>query len=342
MGNVFRVADENRLEVFKELPAGNYVINHDQMHGFFLEKTDAFPACKKYYGDLTRNADRILSTFYSRVGTTGVLLTGEKGSGKSLLAKELAIRVAAEREIPCLIVNSPWAGEDFFKFIQDFKQPIMILFDEYEKVYQNDENGNSPQQAILTLLDGVYSSTKLVVLTCNNVWQVDENMWNRPGRIFYLIDFEGLSEDFVTEYCNDMLQNKTHIPQVISTVRMFEAFNFDMLKSLVEEMNRYDESPRDALRILNVRPQYMNQKHYDIAIYKGKKKLEEFSWWGNPTREVYRTRVDISDDESVSLAVGPGDIVSVGERGSVIEYQKDGFRVVATSDQDSGFKMKVF
>ncbi|HRZ82907.1 MAG TPA: hypothetical protein P5069_10620, partial [Candidatus Hydrogenedentes bacterium] len=45
--------------------------------------------------------------------------------------------------------------EAFNTFMQAIEQPLVVLFDEFEKVYDDQE-----QQALLTLLDGVYPSNK--------------------------------------------------------------------------------------------------------------------------------------------------------------------------------------
>ena len=89
----------------------------------------------------------------------------------------------------------------------------MVLFDEFEKVYDSDE-----QEEMLTLLDGVFPSKKLFVLTCNDKWRVNQHMRNRPGRIFYMLDFTGLDEDFVVEYCHDNLKNLANIDGVLTEI----------------------------------------------------------------------------------------------------------------------------
>jgi hypothetical protein len=182
------------------------------------------------------------------------MLTGEKGSGKSLLAKTISME-GNERGIPTIIINAPWHGDAFNSLIQSIEQPAVILFDEFEKVYDSEQ-----QEKILTLLDGVFPTQKLFVFTCNDKWRVDQHMRNRPGRIFYMLDFSGLEPAFIEEYCNDNLNAKEYIPVIVKLSTLFAQFNFDMLKSLIEEMNRYDEAPTEALRMLNVRPEFDNGK----------------------------------------------------------------------------------
>lgn len=261
-GNTFRVADNNSIDLQNHLPAGNYVVKQDQFGGMFLEQVDSFTAMSKLYGNTTQHAERIMSTFLDRQGkSTGVLLTGEKGSGKTLLAKTLSLELAHRWGIPTILINSPWRGDSFNKLIQDIDQPCMVLFDEFEKVYDSDE-----QEGMLTLLDGVYPSQKLFVLTCNDKWRIDHHMRNRPGRIFYMIDFRGLSQEFVIEYCNDNLNDKTQIQGVCTIAAMFAEFNFDMLKALVEEMNRFKESAADSMKLLNARAEFGGSTEYEVKV----------------------------------------------------------------------------
>src|SRR4029078_12619167 len=65
---------------------------------------------------------------------TGALMVGEKGSGKSLLAKLVSAN-SQEKGLPTLIIPRPWCGDMFNRFLQSIEQPTVILFDEFEKVY---------------------------------------------------------------------------------------------------------------------------------------------------------------------------------------------------------------
>ena len=149
----------------------------------YLEGIEVFDIQGKIYGDTVKRAERILYSFMDRPSGTGVMLTGEKGSGKTLLAKMLSFK-GYEQDIPTIVINQPWCGEAFNAFIQSIEQPVIVLFDEFEKVYDQDD-----QEQMLTLLDGVYPSKKLFVLTCNDKWRVNAHMRNRPGRIFYSMEY---------------------------------------------------------------------------------------------------------------------------------------------------------
>lgn len=309
-GNNFRVSTKEAMDLHDFLPAGNYTVKFDQQSSqFYLEAIDAFEIRGKIYGDTLKNTDRILRTFKDRSASTGVMLTGEKGSGKTLLAKNIAATAVAEG-IPTIVINAPWKGDGFNKFLQMIEQPTVILFDEFEKVYDRED-----QEHILTLLDGVFPSKKLFMLTCNDKWRVDQHMRNRPGRIFYMIDFKGLDANFIREYCEDNLNAKEHIDQIVSIAGTFDQFNFDMLKALVEDMNRYNETPQDVLRLLNAKPEFSGSSKYVVeflqsdGIHISPDLIPNKEWGGNPLQEA--PHIDFKKYSDDSQLVDPNAPVCV-------------------------------
>ena len=299
-GNTFKVSTKEAMDLHERLPVGTYTVGFDKMAGqFFLEQIDSFEIKGKLYGDTTRHAGRILSTFIDRTASTGVMLTGEKGSGKTLLTKRIAIN-AAEQGIPTIVINQAWCGEGFNAFMQMIDQPTVVLFDEFEKVYDRDD-----QEKMLTLLDGVYPSKKLFLLTCNDKWRVDQHMRNRPGRIFYMIDFKGLDVDFIREYCEDNLKEKKHIDTICRIASLFSQFNFDMLKAMVEEMNRYGETPQEVLKLLNAKPEFSEESKYKVQLQVDgidlkDEVVETREWHGNPLIKgvsIDYKKIDGKDDD---------------------------------------------
>lgn len=231
-GDSFYAASQSALNLHSELPLGSYTVGWNEMlQEFYLKQIQPFDlAGKKLYGDTMDHAKRILDTFRAREGkSTGVLLAGEKGSGKTLLAKHISIQGAALLGISTIVINEPWSGEKFNAFIQSIQQPTIVLFDEFEKVYRQtgtemtadvelqerrmrygtgmhheissreSKISNQNQDAILTLLDGVYPSTMLFLFTVNDKKLISKNMMNRPGRIYYVLDFSGLGSNFIRD-----------------------------------------------------------------------------------------------------------------------------------------------
>ena len=330
-GTSFRVSSKEAMDLHEQLPAGNYTVAVDMMGNFYLEQIDGFEIPTKMYGNTLRHTDRIINSFWSRPQQTGVLLNGEKGSGKTLLAKNISVELA-KQGVPTIVINRDWTGDGFFKLLQDIDQPCVVLFDEFEKVYDREK-----QEEILTLLDGVFGSKKLYILTVNDKWRVDSHMRNRPGRIFYLLDFKGLDIEFIREYCVDNLINKQYIDQICSLTSLFGEFNFDMLKALVEEMNRYNETPTEALEMLNAKPEYDSGAKYEVKLIDGGKEIKTVTdiWKGNPLA-ISGVNIeydpDPNDDDSdwVDLRFTPEHLINLNSQEGKFIFESKGARLILT------------
>jgi hypothetical protein len=260
-GNAWSLTPNARMDVRDALPAGNYTVCKNPLTGeYFLEESENFTLPIKLYGKTERHGERILSTFKARqMGTqVGVFLSGTKGSGKTLLAKYIAIQSG----LPVIIVNTPYTDERFMRTIQGIEQPAVVLFDEFEKLYNQED-----QESILTLFDGVYTAqNKIMIITCNDKWAVREFFHNRPSRLRYSINFEGLTAEFVEEYCDDQLQDRKYLKSILTLLGTTDEFNFDMLQTLVDELNRWGGDFEETLEILNVKPITTARSKWTLSV----------------------------------------------------------------------------
>lgn len=256
---------------------------------------------------------------------------GEKGSGKTLLTKVISL-AAAKLGIPTIVVNSALKGESFNAFLQLIEQPTVMIFDEYEKVY----SGYGDQDKLLTLLDGVYTSKKLFLLTTNSRWGVNHHMLNRPGRLFYVMNFYGLNLEFVKGYAQENLVDKSHVDRVCVVAAVFDAFNLDMLKALIQEMNRYKESPGQSLKYLNVTPEFNRGQDYSVvwtgtdgAVIPFKTDDEGKHWSGNPiTKKVVLDAA--GEDAKTKIIFDASHFHHLDPATKSFTFSKDGHTVVMT------------
>jgi hypothetical protein len=258
---------------YDKLPAGTYVLNTGE-EGFYLTEIELFTLPAKTYGPEIRRHERVINTFLDRPATTGVMLTGEKGAGKTLLAKKISIELAERHGIPTIVINSAYSGDAFNAFMQSITQPVMIMLDEFEKVY-----GSERQNALLTLLDGTMSSKKLFVIAINSIARMNDFMINRPGRFFYVFNYGGISEEAVREYTQENLLDQSKVESVVNYSSLFGNFTFDMLAAIVQEMNRYNESVAEVLQYINVSMDRGGGDVYDIKHVELRDIGEDYIEW---------------------------------------------------------------
>lgn len=245
-GDVFLASD--RGDEIPRIPTGVYTVKFNPMIGFYLKAHGAFEMPTKTYGNAAERAAKVISTFKSREGkNTGVLLSGNKGSGKTMLSRIVCALAVAE-DMPVLLIEEPFAGSDFNAFMNSITQPIVAFIDEFEKKY----NDHDKQNGLLSLLDGTGVNNKLFMATTND-GAVSEFLLSRPSRIFYHWGYQKLEEEVLIGYCQDNLVNLNFLPQIQVLWGISTDMSFDVMQSVVEELNRYPEQDFvDLLLDMNV------------------------------------------------------------------------------------------
>lgn len=230
------------------IPPGTFGVGVTMDGTFYLYPKNDMEIPSITYGDTDDKSERIIKTFLSREGkNTGILLEGTKGSGKTLQAKMLSVALR-KIGIPTISIGSPFNGEGFINFMSQIKQPIMVMVDEFDKLYAEKEH----QDGLLTLLDGVGGYDKLFVLTKNDGY-VSEFLRNRPSRIFYSFSYKKLPKSTLDDYLAKNLDNKAFLADFETLYNLSADLNFDVIQSLVEELNRYpDDKFSDALTLMGI------------------------------------------------------------------------------------------
>lgn len=192
---------------------------------------------------------RVINNFNNSDKTTGVLLAGLKGSGKTLAAKQLC----KQANLPIIIVDPSFRTSDLNRFFTLFSTPVAIIFDEVDK---NTDRGWDTAQ-MLSFLDGMQNTCKkLVVFTCNDVRPLDENMLDRCSRIRYYKTYYALNRDTVNMIINDKFGKESNI-LLDFIMKRFKTINYDNVISFVKEVFDYcddinEESLEDLIKDMNI------------------------------------------------------------------------------------------
>lgn len=261
LDKTIRQFEYDSVDINEQLKAGVYQMGVDQM-GIYLAEEDTFKLPIKLYGDVIKNSDRILKTFSQRSKSTGVLLNGLKGSGKTITAKYIC-NEAVHLGMPVILVNNKMPQPMFNDFLKKIAQECVVFFDEFEKTHSTyrGEDEDDEQEDLLTLLDGVSSTKKLLIFTCNDEGKINEFMINRPARIYYNIKYGSLSIDEIKEFAEDNLTNKEALSNLLLADSLVD-FSYDILNSLIEELNIHNCDVSEALEIMNIKMD--KSQSYDV------------------------------------------------------------------------------
>jgi hypothetical protein len=264
-GDISRIFGDD-LKTFGQLPSGNYKVCFDKMMGFYLLDTDSFKVEEKQYGQHPLKIAKVEKLFDSIDRSVGIILSGEKGMGKSMFARALSASFAEDREhrnIPTVIVNYAFPG--VVDFLESIKQECIVLFDEFEKVFDNGEQ-KEPQDRLLSLFDGVSQTKRLYVVTVNDIRRVNQYMINRPGRFHYHLQFSYPSHEEIAEYLKDKL-----LPEYYDQIGIVQRFssrasmNYDALRAIAHELNQ-GYTFKETIEDLNVSTPESDMSVYSVNI----------------------------------------------------------------------------
>ena len=232
-GTKYSVYD-NGIETYERLPMGTYVVGYDKNEGCFLVRIGNVAVKEKTYGVHDHKLEKVMASFTGFSRSLGVILSGDKGIGKSLFAKKLC-EAAVNMGYPVVIVDACLPG--IARFIESIEQECVVLFDEFDKTFRTNRD-NDEQAALLSLFDGTSGGKKLFVVTCNELYGLNNYIVNRPGRFHYHFRFDYPTPEDIREYLTDKLDANYHgqISSVIEFSRKI-SLNYDCLRAIAFELN---------------------------------------------------------------------------------------------------------
>lgn len=253
----------NSVKTFDLLPAQSYNICFNPKQGFWLEQAPDLSVNEKVYGVHTEKVEKVYNAFKIFNRNLGVILSGDKGIGKSIFAKLLSIK-SIENGYPLIIVNSYYPG--IADFINEIEQEVVVLFDEFDKTFSTNDRNNAgdPQTEMLTLFDGLSTGKKLFIITCNELKNLNDYLVNRPGRFHYHFRFDYPQDEEIREYLQDKI-NKEYWGEINKVIGFSKkvSINYDCLRAIAFELSlgsSFEEAIKD-LNIINLR-----KERYDIIL----------------------------------------------------------------------------
>ena len=252
------------------LEANVYSIYVSPLAGPELEIVDNIDLSvpKRVYGNIMERVDKSFKAYSYRERNTGILLSGERGMGKTLFIR-IAINRALEMGIPVLMLRKTSSLESIIDTVNSITQPLLVVMDEFEKNFSISSDGDGPdngdQTQFLTMLDGLGSSEKrMFIASINSTYNINEFLLNRPGRFYYHFDFPSLGEKECTEYLSHETRglNKKTIQYAVMAMQNY-SINYDGLAAIATELN-HGHPIEDTLRDLNLDRQ--GNSSYEVVV----------------------------------------------------------------------------
>lgn len=240
VGNEITVKPKLEGLAYELIKGKVYDLKYNRMEGksYLVENGDLNMPKKLYKLDEDNNfINRVLTYFNSESSnqTTGVLLAGTKGTGKTMLSK----RIALESNLPIIVVATDYPADKLSAFFKNFTTPVVIMFDEIEK---NDYWWETKD--LLGFLDGVESTAKkLVLMTCNRAEKIDENFFDRCSRVRYFKQYEANSNYVFVRY---MAEDKgvKNIDEVVNFINKYmKVKSFDNISAFLDEVVLFEDIP---------------------------------------------------------------------------------------------------
>lgn len=307
IGDKFLTFPEGDINFYDNFPAGTYKIVYDPHTGpSIVESHDIDMKEPKLYGNAQRRVDKVISKWEKMDTSYGVIASGTKGMGKSLIVSAVAKTAMEKYGLPVFIADTPFP--DIADFIESNIGEAVVIFDEFEKKFNvgeanldkytieerrrhREDSGESDrrddQTQFLSLFDGLGSIKRLYMMTVNDISKVNNLFINRTGRFHYHFNFTYPDFEAIEEYIRDKVKDITDT-QVsdIQRLSLLTKLSYDHLSAIVAELNdnNFGESIQEIVADLNIKNS--GSDSFDVIIHRN---------GGKPIRT--RMRPDAIDED---------------------------------------------
>lgn len=173
----------------------------------------------------------------------GILLTGIKGTGKTIIAE----RICNELKIPVFVLTELLPKNLLEEFFKSLNQKCIVFIDEYDKEYGSSDT-------LLSIMDGALSPEHPVLfLLTSNELEINKNMLNRPNRIKYIRNYIQLELDFSINLVREKVNNLSRAEIAVQLIEKFDTLTFDVLLNFIDTINNHEHiAVVDIFKFLNI------------------------------------------------------------------------------------------
>lgn len=302
-----------------KIEKGIYKLNLNEKTGelYVTLIDEKFKLPSKVYGIETNFINRIKRTYDNTETNLGILMNGVKGTGKTVTAKQICNLL----ELPVIIIHKNFNGIP--SFINDIQQNVIILIDEYEKIFNQRDNKD---EDILTIMDGALDNgfRKVFLFTTNNLY-INSNLLQRPGRIRYLKTYKDLTLSVITEIVEDRLKHKDLKECTVEFISTLETISVDIVNAVIDEVNIHNEDPLVFKDVFNIKT--LDDK-FNVFIVKQP----------NNVPELYRSDAKISPRKITIDSVGDEFFINDIYLGEILSVLSEDTFIVEETDNNDKIK----
>lgn len=249
------IFQEQEGTVLSELTPGVYELKQSMTGLYLARKGKNFAMPPKLYGNIQPRADKVLRAYQYRTKSTGVMLLGDKGCGKTELMKLTANDAINKLGLPVIQITEPFPASAIQGFLAQCG-PVCVIFDEFAKIYERyatDDQKGDPQADLLSMFDGFGCHKNLNIITENDRSKINSYMKNRPGRFYYRWEYGKLDISVIEEYCLEKGVNHTFLSDLVVARNASDLFSFDIMQAVVAEHLQYpEETFKNVVADMNV------------------------------------------------------------------------------------------